>query len=690
MKGLKKVDKTLDTLEKKLKKFSGFGNSLNFGIGNFTVDQKKLERVLGNSLDLASNRVTFDINRFAVNQAALNQTVGLAMARAGMVNPIRPNVLPQHTPRTPTSHQPRPSTREAAVTGAVAGGVGRTRGMPSLFGPAIALGLGGYGLNSLNRRNQEVVAAQLQTQAVITGNGGTAEQGEESFNWLRKQANRVGFNYLESSGDFNVLTSNLLGSGGTIAQAQNIFKGFAEYGRVNKLSPARQKLVFNALSQIAGKDKLQAEELTKQLGNSLPGAKDIFAQAWQQKTGGKLTGSEAIIALEAAMKKGLVRGDILNTAADIASAKSQPGLAKASQASQAEQARYQNAISDLAIVASDAGVEEGFARIFRTLTAGLSESNDLVKTLAEGFNDATKWADDLLLFPQSFVRALEGKDSLVADWLGKDNVNQLRQDWTDIKQIFTDISALKFDFLPTLKATSAEIASIMNAIAEFQRWKSGNLPTEKTEYGSIEQIDPFGTGGYTSPKGIFNAILNNTGANLSNAKIRGKAVYEDMTSPFYQNPELFDANKDFNLDYYRNLSAMQQDPQGQGIGDAVRLAQEEDALTARLKEGLSRRPEDSPFSALNRFDPVESGLGLYQDNIQTPADLVAQSRDAALAQSSVVNNNNVTNNFDVSINVDASLAGIEVEAQANAMAQAFSESLTGAFEQVQVNYPTTR
>jgi hypothetical protein len=347
--------------------------------------------------------------------------------------------------------------------------------MPSLLGPAIALGLGGYGLSALNRRNQEVVAAQLQTQAVITGNGGTAEQGVQSFDWLRNTANRVGFNYLQASGDFNVLTSNLLGAGGTVAQSQNIFKGFAEYGRVNKLSPAKQKLVFNALSQIAGKDKLQAEELTKQLGNSLPGAKNIFAQAWQQKTGGKLTGSEAIIALEAAMKKGQVRGDILNYAADIASQKAQPGLAKASQASQAEQGRYQNAVSDMAIVASNAGVEEGFARIFRTLTAGLSESGDLVRALSEGFNDATKWADDLLLFPQSFVRALEGKDSLVADWLGVGKTSQLVQDWKEVKGLWEQINAIKpsdlfGNFLPTIEATAREIAGIISAVSAFKQW----------------------------------------------------------------------------------------------------------------------------------------------------------------------------------------------------------------------------
>lgn len=608
MRGVKKVDKALATLEKKLKKFNGFGNNLNFGIGNFTIDQRKLERVLGNALDTASNRVVLDIHRFVVNQAALNQTIGLAMARAGAVNPLRPTIRPPHNPNLPPVNPQGGRTRQAAVTGAVAGGVSRTRGMPSLLGPAIALGLGGYGLNALNKRNQEVVSAQLQTQAVITGNGGTAEQGEKSFDWLRKTANRVGFNYLDASSDFNVLTSNLLGSGGTVAQSQNIFKGFAEYGRVNKLSPARQKLVFNALSQIAGKDKLQAEELTKQLGNSLPGAKNIFAQAWQQKIGGNLTGSEAIIALEAAMKKGQVRGDILNYAANIASQKAQPGLVKASQASQAEQARYQNAVSDMAIVASDAGVEEGFARIFRTLSAGLNESGDLVKKLAEGFNEATKWADDLALFPQSFIRALEGKDSLVADWLGVDKTAQLRKDWTDIKQIFTDISSIKFDFLPTLEATAKEIAAIMNAIAEFQKWKSGSLPTSETSTSSTEKANLFGLE-YASPAAIVGDIINNTGFNMNKARERGRAVYEDPSSIYYHDAAGYDDQQ----------------------AEMAKAAAEDKAM-------------------------------------------------------GIVNNN--SNQIDIVVNVDGStLAGMDANAQAQAIGEAVANMFVQSFDQVSVQFP---
>lgn len=463
---LRKVDLYLQALETKLTKYKGKANGFSLGISSFTVDQKKLDVALGTALDVASKTVSFEVSRFVVNHRNLQAALGGASRRAGVLGSTGGFGQPPLSASEWTSRR-RVTQAEAALrheralelaeirgagrigggrssrSAAVAGG-GIAGGISRLYGPAIALGLGGYGLSNLNQRNQAVVAAQLQTQAVSTGNGGTAEQGEQSFDWLRKTANRVGFNYLDASGDFNVLTSNLLGSGGTVAQSQNIFKGFAEYGRVNKLTPAKQKLVFNALSQIAGKDKLQAEELTKQLGNSLPGAKSIFAEAWQKKTGGNLTGSKAIQALEAAMKKGEVRGDILNYAADIASERSQSGLEKASQASQAEQGRFQNSVSDLAIVASNAGVEEGFARIFRTLRQGLEESNDLVETLSRGFNQATQVWSELFLIPQDIQRMFDGKDSVVADWLwgkGKQGEDTLAN-MIEIRNLFTNIKDL--------------------------------------------------------------------------------------------------------------------------------------------------------------------------------------------------------------------------------------------------------
>lgn len=530
---VKKVDKTLDHIENRLKRLGTFANKpILLNIGNFTVDQKKLNFALGNALDMASNRLVFEVSHFVVNQMALNRAVGGALNRASASQPMNVNQ---------TGHVVAPRGRTSHIAGAAVGGGLIGRGIAGFYGPALALGLGGYGLSALNQRNQQVVSAQLQTSAVVQQAGGTASQGAGSFEYLRNEGQRVGFNYLDASQDYNKLISGLTGSGIGLKESQKVFSGFAELARVNKLDKTTQNRLFRALSQVAGKGKLMSEELTGQIAEALPGGTALFAQAYQTKIGGNKTGTEAIQQLLADMKKGKVTSDILTYAGAAASQRANQGgaLGTASQASQAEQARYQNSLNDMAVLSSGAGVEEGFARIFRTLNAGLSESGDLVKLLAEGFNEATKWADDLLLFPQSFVRALEGKDSLVGDWLGQDNIEQLQKDWKDIKQIFTDISSIHFDFLPTLEATAKEIAAIMNAIGEFQRWKdtaTGGIASGSEDVSFWNRPISWGI----QKGGRLLEDYNEWGKETA---ARTEALSGNPNSPFYGNPGMYDDNQ---------------------------------------------------------------------------------------------------------------------------------------------------
>lgn len=177
---------------------------------------------------------------------------------------------------------------------------------------------------------------------------------------------------------------------------------------------------------------------------SLPGAVSLFARAYQRQTGGTKTGSDAIKELLAAMKKGNVRGDILTFAGDIASETAASGVEKAAQSSQAQQDRFSNSVNDMAIIASAAGVEEAFARIFKTLSEGIDESSGMVESLAQSFNNATKYASYLLLIPQDFQRLMAGKDSVIADWLwgqGKQGEETLANMF-EIRDVFKNIKDL--------------------------------------------------------------------------------------------------------------------------------------------------------------------------------------------------------------------------------------------------------
>ena len=417
-KSVRKVDSALKSMEKKIKAFGKtMSQSMAINLVKFNVNQKALNFAMGNALDIASKQTVFQVSRFNVDQAHLNRTLSAAMLEASKsvarLN-IRPNVTPNPNTVRPT-RVPAGNGRHV-IAGGVAGGI--AGGLSRLYGPALALGLGGYGLGALNTRNQQVVSAQLQTSAVTQqalGDRYTPDQGKASFDFLRKQADRIGFNYLDAAPDYNKITSGLTGAGMSIAQSQGVFTGFSELSRVNKLDRTAQSRVYRALAQIAGKNKLQSEELTGQLAESLPGAVSLFAQAYQDQTGGKKTGQEAISELLDAMKKGKVKGDILTFAGARASAQAAPGLAAAQTASQAEQGRYQSQINDLAVVASNSGVESGFARLFRALNDGLKESGPLVESLAKGFDNVSKYVSFTLLSAQSLQRFFSGRDSYLGD-----------------------------------------------------------------------------------------------------------------------------------------------------------------------------------------------------------------------------------------------------------------------------------
>lgn len=474
------VQRTFDTIEARLKLFSqrmSKGLNVNFRITNFNVDQRRLNRVIGDALDIASTRTVFEVSRFRVNERNLQASLSQAGRRAS-------RSVDQEVNTSRSSRSGRGNRSNVS-------GVGFVGGASRLLGPALALGFGGYGLAQLNQRNQQVVSAQLQSQAVVQQAGGTAAQGSESFQYLRREGNRIGFNYLEASGDYNKLISGLTGSGVSLGNSQKVFSGFAELARTNKLDKTTQNRLFRALSQVAGKGKLQSEELVGQISEALPGGTALFAQAYQRQIGGNKTGSEAIQQLLADMKKGKVTSDILTYAGAEASTRANAGgaLGLASQASQAEQGRFQNAVSDTAILASNNGVEEGFARIFRTLTDGLNESNGLVKTLAEGFNQATIETSKLLLFPQSFIRALDGRDSLVADWLGVDQVKELQSDWAEIKISLDSILGLKTpEWFSPLKEVAQELKDLIAVAGGIsQKYRETKQVAEQIQLDSIDE-----------------------------------------------------------------------------------------------------------------------------------------------------------------------------------------------------------
>lgn len=112
----------------------------------------------------------------------------------------------------------------------------------------------------------------------LTAVTGDAQLGAKQFEYLTNQSLRLGLNLQDVSKEY----SGLFASAKSMMnpeEIQDLFTSVTEYGKSVGTDPYRMKLGLVALQQMASKGKISAEELRRQLGESMPGAVQIFARA---------------------------------------------------------------------------------------------------------------------------------------------------------------------------------------------------------------------------------------------------------------------------------------------------------------------------------------------------------------------------------------------------------------------------
>lgn len=237
---------------------------------------------------------------------------------------------------------------------------------------------GMYGLASLNRANQTLMSTEISSGAIF------GSRADEMKAWLKNHANYVGYNYLETMPIFSQFMAAAKHTMG-IDTGLTVFEGLTEFGRTRGADKLGMQRGMRAVSQMASKGRVTAEELRLQLaeatgfGEAVP----IFAEAWQILNGGDLKGSAAIDAMYKAMERGEVSSDkILPIVGKLMKASAAGGIDAARTSSIAEQARAENAQTALLDTFSKSGGEEGFARFWRTIAWAMKELEPLVKGMA--------------------------------------------------------------------------------------------------------------------------------------------------------------------------------------------------------------------------------------------------------------------------------------------------------------------
>ena len=96
---------------------------------------------------------------------------------------------------------------------------------------------------------------------------------------IRSVSDELNVPILEATKQFTQLSASVLGSGGTLKDAEIVFRGVSEAVKATGGDSEDLSSAIRAMSQIFGKGKVSAEELQGQLGERLPGAVVKFANA---------------------------------------------------------------------------------------------------------------------------------------------------------------------------------------------------------------------------------------------------------------------------------------------------------------------------------------------------------------------------------------------------------------------------
>lgn len=135
---------------------------------------------------------------------------------------------------------------------------------------------------AFNQVNQVIVAyrtleaAQNRLGAAL---GGDTLQVRRELEFLTDTANRLGLNFGILADEYGKFLIAAKASNFTNEGTRKIFTAVAEAARVNKLSQEQLTGTLLALQQMISKGTVSSEELRRQLGDRLPGAFNLFADA---------------------------------------------------------------------------------------------------------------------------------------------------------------------------------------------------------------------------------------------------------------------------------------------------------------------------------------------------------------------------------------------------------------------------
>ena len=280
--------------------------------------------------------------------------------------------------------------------------------MQRLRGEVLALAASYVGVQAAIQQGQGAVNAFRDVEAVESRLGAVFEQDagkiSSEMDFLRGQADRLGISFSVLGQQYGKFAIASDAAGFSAENTRKIFLSVAEAGRVNKLSMDQLNGTFLAIEQIISKGKFTSEEVRRQLGDRLPGAFNILADAMGVTT--------------AELDKMMANGELLSTESNLLKFADQltkrfgPQLSSSLNTFTTDLGRYENAIFKARLALAE-GFIPALREALQSFTA-FSNSADGAQTFASIGQTVGKLIGILAEVPKYFDLARLAAQAFVA------------------------------------------------------------------------------------------------------------------------------------------------------------------------------------------------------------------------------------------------------------------------------------
>lgn len=294
--------------------------------------------------------------------------------------------------------------------------------MQRIRGEVLALAAGYVGLYGAINQAQLSIDAAANREAIrnqLSISVGTDKAAiDQEYAYIKAQADRIGIEFEEVARGYAKFAASAKMAGRSREEIRYIWEAFAEVGRVANLTTDDLGGIFKALEQMFSKGKIMAEELRLQMGDRVPGAFQVFAQALQ----------DTFPDFNKAMEQGLITSDHVVTAAKRYREIVADQLPEAMQSLRAEQARLNTAVFEFQLAVADSGWADTYKEMLPIITDFLrsDEGVEFAKKLSAAFESV---ANGLVWIMENIDTVMAGAKVLGTYFLVMITVSMIKRVW---------------------------------------------------------------------------------------------------------------------------------------------------------------------------------------------------------------------------------------------------------------------